>query len=85
MHLVGPRPRNTKEWEEYPLDIRESAKNYKPGLVPPTYMEKVDSVEGHWRLQRKYFKEKEKHPFIADIKRFSKVVYNIIFKSMRSK
>jgi len=85
MNLVGIRPLNETYLEAYPEDIREEILRYKPGLIPPTYTRKADNLDEHLKLIREYFAEKREHPVKADLKCFFSVLYNIIFKGMRSR
>jgi len=87
MSIVGIRPANEMEWEDFPEDHRERALKYKPGLLGVQYSlpyNKRATFEDVIDIQRQYLEEKEQHPIITDIKYFFKIWYNIIFRGVRS-
>ena len=58
---------------------------FKPGLVPPYYVDLPKSFEEILDSERRYLEKKQKSMFITDFKYFSKAIVNILFKGARSK
>jgi lipopolysaccharide/colanic/teichoic acid biosynthesis glycosyltransferase len=85
LKLVGVRPLSQHYISLYSEELRESRKKFKPGLVPPFYVDMPKSLDEIMKSELKYMRAYEKHPFRTDIKYFFGAAYNIIFKKARSK
>jgi lipopolysaccharide/colanic/teichoic acid biosynthesis glycosyltransferase len=85
LRLVGVRALSEHYFSLYPKDLQELRIKFKPGLIPPYYVDMPKSFEEIIESERKYLKLKELHPFTTDIKYFFKACYNIIFNGARSK
>ena len=68
----------------HPEDYKEFRIKFKPGLVPPYYADMPKSLEEIIESEKRYLEQKQKHPFITDVKYFFKVFFNILFKNARS-
>jgi lipopolysaccharide/colanic/teichoic acid biosynthesis glycosyltransferase len=85
LKLVGVRPLSQHYFELYPKNFRERRQKYKPGLVPPFYVDLPDTLDEILASEKKYLMQYDKHPFLTDLKYFFKSFYNIIVKKARSK
>jgi len=85
LRLVGVRALSEHYFSLYPKDLQQLRIKFKPGLIPPYYVDMPNSFEEIIESERKYLKMKEVHPYTTDIKYFFKACYNIIFKGARSK
>jgi len=79
--LVGVRPKSSEEWKHYPQEHMEQALRYKPGLFGVHY---YDISLSHFENESRYLGEKAKNHDV-DRKYFLGIVYNIIFKGVRSR
>lgn len=84
--LVGIRPRTDKEWSVYPEPHKTNALKHKPGLMGVSYShDNIKDFQQHTEIEAEYLKQKEISPFLTDLKYFSKIVYNILVKGLRSR
>jgi lipopolysaccharide/colanic/teichoic acid biosynthesis glycosyltransferase len=84
MRLVGVRPLSKRFLKEYPQDILQMRFKHKPGCIPPYVALLKQDVEEYIESEKIYLTEREKHPFITDIKYFFKSIYNILTNKIRS-
>lgn len=84
MKLFGVRPISKHYFSLYPADFQEYRKNFKPGLVPPVYVEIPKSLEDTVAIERRYLQAYERQPLLTDIRYFAKAMYNIFIKRVRS-
>ena len=84
MKLVGVRPLSESFLNEYPNDLKERRSKHKPGCIPPYVALKMQSLDEYIKSDLIYLEQKEKSPFITDIRFFFKAIYNIIFKKIVS-
>lgn len=85
MKLVGVRPLSRQYFNMYTDELKEKRSKFKPGLVPPFYVDMPKTLEEIMASEMKYLTQYEKHPFLTDWKYFWKSFYNIVFKRARSK
>ena len=84
INLVGVRALSEHYFNLYPEDIQELRVKYKPGLVPPFYVDMPVTFEEIVESEKRYLIKKGKHPIFTDIEYFVKAWFNIIFKHARS-
>jgi hypothetical protein len=84
MTLVGIRPISERFLKEFPDDIREIRKKYKPGCIPAYVSLLKQSKDGFIEAETIYLLEKEKHPVRTDVKYFYLAIYNIFTNKIRS-
>lgn len=84
MKLVGVRPLSVHKFETYPKYLQDKRTKYKPGLVPPFYVDLPKTTEEFFACENKYLDEYAKKPIRTDIKYFFKAFYNIVIKRARS-
>lgn len=84
LRLVGVRPLSARFLREYPEDLRQLRFKFKPGCLPPYVAYRKQQVEEYFDAERRYFMEKEKHPFWTDVKVLFMAVFNILAGKIRS-
>jgi len=84
MKLVGVRPLSEHYFSLYPEEMQELRVKYKPGLIPPFYVDMPETFEEIVESERKYLEAYEKRPFLTDFVYFWKAAYNILLKKARS-
>jgi lipopolysaccharide/colanic/teichoic acid biosynthesis glycosyltransferase len=85
MKLVGVRPLSKHYFSLYSPELQNRRLNYKPGLIPPFYVDNPKTLEEIMASETKYMDAYDKHPFRTDFSYFFRAVFNIIFKKYRSK
>ena len=84
LKLVGVRPLSQHYFNLYTKELQEKRIKFKPGLIPPFYVDNPKTLEEIMASEMKYLEAYEKHPFLTDFKYFFKAVFNIVFKKYRS-
>lgn len=84
LKLFGVRPISQHYFSLYPEDFQEYRKKFKPGLVPPVYVEIPKSLEDTVAIERRYLEAYERNPLWTDIRYLSIALYNIFIKRVRS-
>jgi len=84
LKIVGVRPLSNHYRSLYPKEFQERRKNYRPGLVPPFYVDLPKDLDEIIDSERRYLDAYDKHPFLTDWKYFWKAFNNIVFKRARS-
>lgn len=85
MKLVGARPLSKQYFELYKKEVQERRIKYKPGLIPPFYVDMPGDLESIQLSELKYFDSFDRHPFLTDFTYFWKSWWNILFHHARSK
>ncbi len=84
LKLFGVRPISQHYFNLYSKELQAKRVKFKPGLVPPFYVDNPKTLEEIMASEMKYLEAYEKHPLITDLKYFFKAVFNILFKKYRS-
>lgn len=84
LKLFGVRPLSPHYFSLYPEEFQEYRKKFKPGLIPPVYVEIPKTVEDAVDIERRYLEAYEKRPFKTDLQYTCKALYNIFIKKTRS-
>lgn len=84
MKLIGIRPLSKQYFELYRKDVQERRIKYKPGLIPPFYVDMPCDLEAIQASELKYLDAYDRNPFITDFKYFWKSGRNILFRKARS-
>ncbi len=82
--LVGVRPLSETKFKMYPKELQEKRILFKPGLIPPFYVDMPQSFEEHLETENKYLDLYAKHPIKTDFKYFYRAMINILFRNARS-
>jgi lipopolysaccharide/colanic/teichoic acid biosynthesis glycosyltransferase len=85
MKLVGVRPLSDHYFNLYSDELKDLRTRYKPGLVPPFYVDMPETLEEIMESERQYLEAYRKSPFLTDFRYFFLAWKNIIFKHARSK
>ncbi|MBK7334873.1 MAG: sugar transferase [Saprospirales bacterium] len=84
LKLFGVRPISPHYFSLYPKDFQEFRRKFKPGLIPPVYVEIPKSVDDTVDIERRYLQAYEKSPIWTDLNYTFRALYNIVFKRTRS-
>lgn len=84
LKIVGVRPLSQHYFSLYTQELQERRVKYKPGLIPPFYVDQPKTLDEIMASELKYFDSYDKHPLNTDVKYFFKAMYNIVFKKFRS-
>lgn len=84
LKLVGVRPLSSHYMSLYTEELKQRRIKFKPGLVPPYYVDLPKTLDEIMASEIKYLDAYEKSPLITDLTYFFKAFYNIIFKRARS-
>lgn len=84
MKIVGVRPLSKHYFNLYTPELKQRRTQFKPGLVPPFYVDMPQTLEEIMASENTYLEAYEKHPFRTDMSYFFKAVYNILIKKARS-
>ena len=85
LNIVGCRPVSRQYFDRMPDELKNLRIKYKPGCFPPylSFNDPNDIVD-LYEIELKYLREKEKNPYLTDIKYLLKGCYNILFNKRRS-
>ena len=84
LKIFGVRPISNHYFSLYPEEFQKYRINFKPGLVPPVYVELPKSLEDTVEIERRYLQAYEKAPLRTDVTYLFKALYNIFIKRVRS-
>jgi lipopolysaccharide/colanic/teichoic acid biosynthesis glycosyltransferase len=84
LNLVGVRAISEQYFSLYPKKLQDYRTKFKPGIIPPYYVDLPQSLEEIFQSERKYLQQKEKKPIRTDIKYGFTALINIFFKGARS-
>lgn len=85
LKIFGVRPISQHYLSLYPKDFQDFRKKFKPGLIPPVYVEIPDTINDVVAIERRYLEAYERNPVMTDLRYLARFVYNIVLKSVRSK
>jgi lipopolysaccharide/colanic/teichoic acid biosynthesis glycosyltransferase len=85
LKLFGVRPLSKHYYSLYTKELQERRIKYKPGLIPPFYVDNPKTLKEIMESEIKYLDAYDKHPFITDFRNFFIAIFNIIFRRYRSK
>lgn len=83
--IFGVRPISKHYFSLYPTEFQEYRKKFKPGLIPPVYVEIPKDLNDVVDIERRYLEAYERQPLLTDIRYMYLMIYNVIFKKVRSK
>jgi lipopolysaccharide/colanic/teichoic acid biosynthesis glycosyltransferase len=84
LKIVGVRPLSKHYFSLYSKEFQKRRIQYKPGLVPPFYVDNPKTLEEIVESEKRYFDSYDRHPLLTDLRYFFKAFYNIVFKKRRS-
>jgi lipopolysaccharide/colanic/teichoic acid biosynthesis glycosyltransferase len=84
LKLVGVRPLSVHYFGLYPSDLQTARTRYKPGLIPPYYVDLPKTLDEIFASEAVYLEAYEKAPFRTDLRYGAKAMYNILVRRKRS-
>lgn len=84
LKLVGVRPLSRHYFSLYTPELQQRRLKYKPGLVPPFYVDLPKTLDEVMESEARYLDAYEQHPFKTDWTYFWKAMNNIFIKRARS-
>jgi lipopolysaccharide/colanic/teichoic acid biosynthesis glycosyltransferase len=84
MKLVGVRPLSPHFFSLYSSELQDLRTQFKPGLIPPFYVDLPKTIEEIMDSEKKYLEAYAKSPLKTDIKYIYLSFKNIMFKGARS-
>lgn len=84
LNIVGVRAISEHYFGLYPKEHQNFRIRFKPGIIPPYYVDLPKSLEEIVESEKKYLLQKQKRPTRTDIKYAILAFYNIIFRGARS-
>lgn len=85
LKIVGVRPLSRQYFDLYSKELQERRIKYKPGLIPPFYVDLPADLDSIQASEIRYLNAYDKHPLQTDFKYFFKSLFNILFRRARSK
>lgn len=84
LKLVGVRPLSQHYFNLYTKELQEKRIKTKPGLVPPFYVDRPETLEEIMESEMRYLEAYERSPLVTDLRYFVGAVVNIVFRRARS-
>ncbi len=84
LKLIGVRPLSDTMLKTYPNEFVSTRNKYKPGLIPPYYIDRPDSFEGIIESEKRYIEKYQNSGFKTDMIYFYKFLNAIFFRGVRS-
>ena len=84
LKLFGIRPLSQHYFDLYNTELKEKRLKYKPGLIPPFYVDNPKTLNDIMKSEEKYLDSYDKRPKATDIRYFFLCLHNILFKGARS-
>jgi lipopolysaccharide/colanic/teichoic acid biosynthesis glycosyltransferase len=84
MKLVGVRPLSRQYFGLYTEELKAKRNLFKPGLVPPFYVDMPKTLQEIMDSEMRYLEAYEKNAFTTDWIYFWKAMYNIFIRHARS-
>lgn len=85
LKLIGVRPLSIHYFNLYSKELQERRIKYKPGLIPPYYIDMPETLEEIMVSEIKYLDKYDKNPILIDIKYFFLFLKNIIISKAKTK
>ena len=83
LKLFGVRPLSQHYLSLYPDTFQTYRNKFKPGLIPPYYVDMPSTLDEIIASEKRYLEAYEKNPLRTDIRYLKKAFYNIIIKRAR--
>jgi len=83
LKFIGVRPLSDTMLNQYPKEYLPFRHKYKPGLIPPYYIDKPKTFDAIIESEQNYLTRYEKKPIVTDITYFIKFL-KVVFKGVRS-
>ena len=83
LKVFGVRPLSKHYLSLYPDEFREYRMKFKPGLIPPFYVDMPKTLSEIIESEEKYLEAYERNPLKTDIKYLIRAFGNIAFRRAR--
>lgn len=84
LKIFGVRPVSAHYLSLFPEEFQEYRKKFKPGLIPPVYVEVPTTFDEIWQIEKRYLEAYEKGGLRTDMQYLFRAFYNIFIKRVRS-
>ena len=84
LKLIGFRPLSDTMLNTYPRDFVKDRNQYKPGLIPPYYIDRPDGFEELIESEKRYIQKYKERRFITDVVYFYKFLNAVFLRGVRS-
>ena len=84
LKLIGVRPLGDAMLSVYPEEFKKYRAKFKPGLIPPYYIDQPNSFEELIESEKRYLQAYEKNGIKTDILYFKKFLKALFIKGVRS-
>ena len=84
LKLIGFRPLSDTMLSTYPREFVKERNRYKPGLIPPYYIDRPDDFEGLIESERRYIEKYKQNKILTDCIYFYKFLNACFIKGVRS-
>lgn len=84
LKLVGVRPLSRHYFNLYSTETQQKRIQYKPGLIPPFYVDLPQTLEEIQESELRYLERYDRHPWRTDMYYLYKALINIIIRRKRS-
>jgi hypothetical protein len=64
--------------------MQERRTKYKPGLIPPYYVDLPETLDEIQHSEKKYLNAYDRHPLLTDLTYTGKAFWNIVIRKKRS-
>ena len=84
LKIIGFRPLSDTMLNAYPKDFVQERNQYKPGLIPPYYIDRPDGFDELIESEKRYINKYKERGFITDMVYFYKFLNATFFRGVRS-
>ena len=85
LKLVGVRPLSNQYLSLYNKELVELRNRFKPGFLPPFYADLPGTLDEIQLSEQRYLEScRDTGVFITDCRYFIRIVYNILFRKVKS-
>lgn len=84
LKLVGVRPISHSYFDLYPEEFRAFRARFKPGLIPPFYVDMPKTFDEIVESERRYLLAYREHPWRTDLRYLVRAARNILARGARS-
>jgi lipopolysaccharide/colanic/teichoic acid biosynthesis glycosyltransferase len=84
INIVGVRALSEQYFSLYPKELQDLRTKFKPGIIPPYYVDMPETLEEICKSEEQYLNQKAKSPLKTDLRYGIKAIINILFKGARS-
>lgn len=84
LKLIGVRPLSDSMLNTYPKEYVKERKQFKPGLIPPYYIDQPKTFDELIESEKRYLQKYKKYGWKTDLSYFLKFLQLFLFKGIRS-